>query len=114
MIVEGEGPGVIKCYDDNDMQTEMKLSKALYTPTLAMNLLSVPSLVQKSATVIFDVNDCRAWQLNYCYSNIQGLYYLKQPSEVILLAVKNLQIGCMHKWHRKFEHRDPKAIVQME
>lgn len=82
-IMEGEGPGVIQCYDDKGKQTEMKLSKALHTPTLAMNLLSVPSLAQKNATVIFDVNGCRVMHGNRTAAIAtfkQGLYYLKQPS----------------------------------
>ena len=57
--VEGQGCGTVTCYDENDQSREVSLSVALYTPSLSMNLLSVPQLVKKRAVVTFDANGCR-------------------------------------------------------
>lgn len=55
--VEGEGRWEIECYDEDGVQRKMQLNSALYTPTLARNLLSVSALNQ--ATGVLNSSSCQ-------------------------------------------------------
>ena len=85
--VEGQGCGTITCYDENDQSRAVSLSVALYTPSVSMNLLSVPQFVKKRAGVTFDANGCRIsnGKDTIAFATlIDGLYRLKLPNEVQL------------------------------
>lgn len=115
--VVGEGPGVISCCDENGRRTEMKIGTALYSPDLTMNLLSVPALTQKRATVIFDAEGCKIMQGDATVAVgmlKEGLYQLTQPCEAVMAAGSHHNKDCKHVWHKRFGHRDVNAIIRME
>lgn len=115
--VEGQGRGEIECCNEKGERRKMQLSAALYTPTLAMNLLSVSALTQKQATVVFNASGCkikRGDETVAVASLRQGLYQLRLPNEVVSVAKSQHNVNCKHVWHRRFGHREPNAIKLLE
>ena len=111
--VRGEGPCMVESVDEQGRRREMNISFALFVPSLSMNLLSVPALVQKQATVVFDAAGCRILRgdATIAVAHLKnGLYQIKQPEDVVMVAGGHHNKDCQHVWHRRFGHRDPKAI----
>ncbi|XP_062712170.1 uncharacterized protein LOC134289745 [Aedes albopictus] len=112
--VEGQGCGTIECCDENRLPRQMNISVALYTPDLAMNLLSVPAIMQM---LIFDARGCQITRdgTTMVVATLKhGLYQLKQPEEVALSVSGHHNKDCPHVRHRRFGHRDPAAIIRMK
>lgn len=120
MKTKSAGKGIcrIQCIGPEGFVNEMTLSNTLFVPDLESNLFSVRSATKKGATVIFDEQGCRIFKGEkvVAVGVVSGGLYNLQHIHVANLAQSkpNHSENCQHAWHRKFGHRDPGAVGELE
>lgn len=95
----------------------MILTKALFIPELEANLIAVGKICQAGGKVIFDDAGCTINSHGKAIAVaplVNGLYHLKIIENVQAVAENHNNSQCLHEWHRKLGHRDPKAIHNLE
>ena len=113
LTILGIGNGYLNCMLNNQCK-QIKVTDVLYVPQLKGNLISVRKLTDKELTVVFENEECQIMKDNKllaCATLHNGLYELNS-SECALMSVDNT--ACIHVWHNRFGHRDPKAIKSLE
>ena len=120
--VQGIGSGILKCVVENEIQA-LKVKNVLYVPTLGSSLLSVKKLVNQGYRLHFPefsdycsiIKDGTVQASAHLEDGNQGLYKLKTPTEKAYAITKAAHgKDCQHVWHRRFGHRNPSAIKQLE
>lgn len=79
------------CFDLEGKNMTVKLSDALYVPSLESNLISVRKRVSNDGTVIV----------------------LKNTHRAAKVEEKSHTINCQHTWHRKMGHRDNHPVQNL-
>jgi hypothetical protein len=109
----GIGNGYLNCIADSQ-QREIKFTEVLYVPQLKGNLLSVRKLTEKQLKVVFENESCSIMMNNkqLAHASLKhGLYELNSTDFALMSTVDT---GCIHVWHNRLGHRDPKAIQLLE
>lgn len=115
IFVQGLGYGDLKIVNDNGVERKISMKEVLYVPTLVGNILSVRQLSKDGYEVKFKGNVCEITQrdITVGIADVSGeMYILRTPDAVCTLTQHNE--NCIHQWHRRLGHRDPKAIRKME
>lgn len=110
--VEGIGEGQVECLTTSGTTKSLKLSKVLYVPDLDSGLISVGSLdhlgyhlkIKNNHMMIFKNDE----EIAVGDSSSQ-MYKLRTPEYAFAVMPQHPE-NCIHKWHDRFAHRDPKAI----
>lgn len=118
--MEGKGSILIKCCVD-DQVSEIFLEDVLYAPSLKSSLLSVKKLAINGYEVDFKENVCnimkdeRILAKAYTGNRQEDLYRVNTITERAKAAMDSEKHGenCYHIWHRRFGHRDTKAIKDL-
>lgn len=113
--VQGIGEGNVECLTTNGTTKTLCLSKVLYVPDLECGLISVGSLDKqgyhlkiKDNRMIIYKNDK---EIAIGDSSSQ-MYRLRTPEYAFTVMPQHPE-NCIHKWHDRFAHRDPKAIRRL-
>lgn len=117
LAVHGIGSCHINCLGPEDTVNQMILTKVLFIPELAANLISVGKICKAGGKVIFDDAGCTINSHGKAIAVaplVNGLYHLKIIENVQAVAEKHHNSQCLHEWHRKLGHRDPEAIHNLE
>jgi transposase InsO family protein len=112
--IKASGCGVVRISVlANNKVTAIEVKDVLYIPQISSNLLSVPKLIDKGLTVLFEKKCCKI-QFNgelMAQANLSdGVYKLVESDSVYFVANAEL---CIHEWHRRLAHRDINVIKKM-
>lgn len=117
--VHGVGSGVIKC-DVNGKMSLLEVENVLYVPSFESSLLSVKKLVKDGHDLLFSKSSCKIVKngeikaIANLGNNVQDLFKVKTIDDRACTAIKvDHGRNCIHAWHRRFGHRDPKAIKSL-
>jgi transposase InsO family protein len=109
----GIGNGYLNCITDSE-QREIKFTDILYVPQLKGNLLSVRKLTEKQLKVVFEGESCLIMMNNklLAHASLKHRLYELNSSDFALMST--MDTDCIHVWHNRLGHRDPKAIQLLE
>lgn len=111
--VYGIGEGNTECVTRNGKTTTLKLTKVLYVPDFDCSLVSIGTLdrlgfyleiMNKQMVIVTKGNH------EITVSDAMGqIYKLRQPEYTFATLAQHPE-DCIHRWHARFGHRDPKVI----
>ncbi|XP_050672420.1 uncharacterized protein LOC126970513 isoform X1 [Leptidea sinapis] len=99
--IEGRGPAKLYTYKIPNL----KLTEALYVPSLTTNLMSVGKITDEGGTVLFKQNNAIVMRNNKILLKAErhsdGLYYVKENIEE---KANYCEASKIQQWHRKLAH----------
>ena len=115
----GEG-NVVQRYNVNGKEQNITYTRALHTPTLNANLISVSALDRAGLTTTFSngqgITRNKDGTVVLAGTNVNGMYLLETLDDKhhIPLAMSSLsQPASLEQWHRRFAHCSPLTIQEM-
>ena len=115
----GEGD-VIQRYKLNGKERKITYTRALHTPSLNANLISVSALDKAGLTTTFGggkgVTRKADGTIVLVSKNVNGMYLLETfdgPSHIPLALNSLSQTTSLEQWHRRFAHCSPLTIKDM-
>ncbi|KXJ62412.1 hypothetical protein RP20_CCG010927 [Aedes albopictus] len=113
----GKGMCRVQCAGPDGSANIMTLNNTLFVPDLETNLFSVRSATKSGATIVFDEAGCRIskGEKIVAVGKVSGgLYSLQLTHNASLAQSAGHSENCQHAWHRRFGHRDPEAVGELE
>lgn len=110
--VYGIGKGKIECCNEKGEKSMLRLDNVLYVPDFESGLISIGALAKKryqirvknhKMTISKDEHEIAIGDFT------SGIYKLRTPDHA-LTTLSHHPENCIHHWHARFGHRDPKAI----
>lgn len=114
-LVYGIGRGKIDCLTRDGEGSVLELDKVLYIPQFESGLISIGSLDKQGYQIKIKNNQMSISKDNReiaVGTSVSHMYRLKTP-EYAFAVLPHHPSNCIHFWHRRFAHRDPKAIRQL-
>ena len=109
----------IRCAIDDERTLNTKLINVLYVPDLQGNLISVQTLASKGFHVIFRSSECLIMKADEVVARAKprhGLFVLDAEHKTLLTVdnTASCEALCIHTWHERLGHIDPRIIREME
>jgi hypothetical protein len=113
----GEG-NVVQRYRLEGKEREITYTRALHTPTLNANLISVSALDKAGLTTTFGDGKGVVWKANGTLvltgQNVNGMYLIEALENTPLAMVSSIsQPKSLEQWHRRLAHCSPLTIREM-
>lgn len=113
---KGIGCGSLSCINEKDEIQEIFMKNVLFVPELETNLLSVRKLTKLGFKVNFEGDNCLIREDSTIIAtgsiDKDNLYRLNVKEKANKVKCNN-EVNCIHKWHRRFGHRDPDAVKKL-
>lgn len=110
--VHGIGKGSIECLTNDGKCNKLMLDRVLYVPTFESGLISIGALDKQGYQVKIKNNQMSILKNDVVIAvgdGISHMYKLK-TIEYAFAVMPQHTSNCIHVWHSRFAHRDPKAI----
>lgn len=112
----GIGEGFLECINGDGHIGQILMKNVQNVPDLDTNLLSVRKLTKLGFKVNFDQNDCFICEDQTIIASGRvdenNLYKLNVKDKSYKIGSSNPS-NCIHKWHRRFGHRDTDAVKKL-
>ena len=116
IFASGIGKGIIPCINEKGEIQEIVTKNVLYVPELDTNLLSVRKLTSLGFKVNFSGTDCTICEETTIIAtgstDHSNLYRLNTKEKLYKVMCNNMS-NCIHKWHRRFGHRNVDAVKKL-
>lgn len=107
--------GVIKCLNEKGNPVDITLTDVLYIPTITNNLISVRRITKNGHKVLFFGPTCKIISNERiiaiamkCGNNLYKM--ITEVTASIASMEDHHNEDCLHKWHRRFGHRNIESI----
>lgn len=111
--VYGAGEGRIECLTKKGKTTVLKLTNVLYVPNFDCSLISIGTLDKLGFRLEIINNQMVIYTKNnneMAIGDALGqIYKLRRPEYAFAVMPQHPE-DCIHQWHTRFGHRDPKII----
>jgi transposase InsO family protein len=115
--VLGIGTGELHCLNGKNEAVQVCLENVLYVPDLTENLLSVKRLAKTGHSVGFTDEQCEISKNNIVIAAGKlspDMYELRVPHRSLAVKQNQHTPNCQHSWHRRFGHRHPEDVQNLE
>lgn len=118
---EGIGHGYLNCQVSPEINRRILVKDVLYVPDLQGSLLSVHKLAQEGFNIEFMNDNCTIFlhdDVIAVAKSEKQIYKLKctkdKTKEKVSVADVEKHENCIHIWHRRFGHRDHRAVNELK
>lgn len=116
IFATGIGEGLITCVNAEGQTQQILMKNVLYVPELNTYLLSVRKLTSLGFKLNFSANNCTICEESTVIAtgsiDHSNLYRLNTKEKLYKVECNDLS-NCIHKWHRRFGHRDVDAMKKL-